>query len=251
MFIRTSILIALFLIVTCPAQSAGIRVVTEDWSPYNYTEDGEIKGMATEVVRAVLDRAGLDYTIETLPWARAYKLAQTEPDVLIYSILKLPNRAPLFKWIQLRGLSIDMYLFRPKYRNDINLGCLEEAKAYKVGVTRETSTHHFLLAKGFKAGVNLFPVNCEQFNALKSQPHTKRIDLTTGNSISLARELKVAGLPPDYWVRQVLLFKKDLYMAFSLSTSDATVERVRTAFEEVRAQGTLDAVVNRYCHMFE
>lgn len=236
---------------TCPAQGAGIRVVTEEWSPYNYSEDGEVKGMVTEIVRAVLDRAGLDYTIEALPWARAYELAQTEPDVLIYSIFKLPNRTPLFKWIQLNGLSFDMYLFRPKFRDDINLHSLEEAKAYKVGVTRETSTHHFLLGKGFKDGVNLFPVNCEQFNTLKSQPQARRIDLTTGDSLSLARELKMANLPPDYWVKQVLLFKKDLYMAFGLNTSDATVERVRSAFAEVRAQGMLDTVQDKYCRMSE
>eukprot|EP00828_Plagiopyla_frontata_P029713 TRINITY_DN38511_c0_g1_i1.p4 TRINITY_DN38511_c0_g1~~TRINITY_DN38511_c0_g1_i1.p4 ORF type:complete len:132 (-),score=43.09 TRINITY_DN38511_c0_g1_i1:62-457(-) len=110
---RTLLLLLILAAQTCPAQSADLRVVTEDWPPYNYSEHGKVTGVVTEVVLAALDRSDLDYTVEVLPWARAYKLARTEPNVMIYSILKLDSRAPLFKWLKLGNLSIEMYLFRP------------------------------------------------------------------------------------------------------------------------------------------
>ena len=243
--------LALVAALACPAQGTDLRVVTEQWPPYNYSEGNKVTGVVSEVVMAALDRSGLEYTVEVLPWARAYRLAQTEPNVLIYTILKLESRAPMFKWIKLEGLSIEMYLFRPEYRDDIQLRTLDEAKAYNVGVTRDTSTHHYLLSRGFREGKNLFPVNCEQFNTLKSQPETRRVDLTTGDRLSVACNLKEAGLPPNYWNPQLLLFKEDLYMAFSPVTPDAVVERVRRGFEEVRADGTLDRVTDKYNRMFK
>ena len=178
-------------------------------------------------------------------------MAHTEKKVLIYSIFKLPSRADKFKWIEIDGLSVNMYLFKSKYRNDINLTSLDDARKYKIGVTRETSTHHFLASRGFIEGVNLFPVNSEEQNALKSRPQTTRIDLTTGDKLSLARWLKVSDLPSDYWVEQLLLFQEDFYMAFGLETSDTVVEKVRKAFREICDEGQLESIVEKYYKMFE
>jgi len=250
--IRKFFLTAVFILaMAVNAQGADIKVVTEEWPPYTCSRNGDIRGVVTEIIRATLDRGGMNYTIGAYPWARAYEMAQTEKNVLIYSIFKLPSRADKFKWIKIDGLSMNMSLFKPKYRRDINLTSLDAARKFKIGVTRETSTHHFLLSRGFIEGINLFPVNSEKQNALKSQPHTGRIDLTTGDKLSLACWLKLSGLPSDYWVEQVPLFQEHLYMAFSLSTSDEVVESVHKAFREIKDEGQLDVIVEKYYKMFE
>lgn len=247
------LLLAVLLVLfhATAALSESIKVVTEEWPPYNQKTCGKIGGVVTEVVRATLDRAGFEYTIDIYPWARAYDMARTQRNVLVYSIFKLPSREPHFKWIKVEGLSIDMYLFSPKHRTDITITTLEEARKYRVGVTRETSTHHFLLSQGFKDGVNLFPVNCEQQNELKSSQNVGRIDLTTGDKLSLAHWLKRSGHPSDYWVPRVPIFTEDFYMAFGNQTPDAVVGRVRKAFLEIREEGKLDAIVDKYWRMFE
>lgn len=248
---RRVFLIILFLLAyPVAATGAEIKVVTEAWPPYSYKEDGKTMGVVTEIVEETLKRSGLEYSIEVYPWARAYDMAQNNENVLIYSIFKLPNRVDLFKWIKIEGLSINMYLFSPKHRDDISLCSLEDAKRYRIGVTRETSTHHYLNSKGFEEGVNLFPVNCEEQNALKSAPQSKRIDLTTGDRLSLAHWLSVAGLPSDYWVARLPLFHEDFYMAFGKKTSDEMVEKVRRAFQEVREEGLLNDIVAKYYLMF-
>jgi polar amino acid transport system substrate-binding protein len=242
------------MILTLPVISANaeeIKVVTEEWPPYNYTENGEITGVVTEIVKATLDKAGIKTTIQVYPWARAYMMAAEEKDILIYTIFRLPERESLFHWIKLDGISTEMYLFSPKSRPDIVITSLEDAKKYKIGVTRETSTHVFLLSKGFEEGVNLFPVKSEVQNALKADPKFKRIDLTTGDRLSLAMWLKKSDLPSDYWKQQAFLFKEDFYMAFGKKTSDETVERVRKAFEKVKAEGMVDAVIEKYMEMYK
>lgn len=244
-------LLALSLILLCAPHGlcASLRVVTEEWPPYNYTQDGAATGLMTEVVRATLDRAGIDYTIEVLPWARAYALATHAPNVLIYTIVKLPEREQLFRWVRLDGLNIEIYLLRPKYRTDIKLKSLEEAKAYRVGLTLNSAPHQFLLRQGFVEGVNLFPVNSEILNVHKSEQLHRRIDLATGDPLFEAFLLRQAGLPADYWVRLLPLFNTDTYMALSLGTPEEVMERVRTAFRRVCEDGVLDAVVAKYRRM--
>ncbi|OQY59082.1 MAG: hypothetical protein B6245_08585 [Desulfobacteraceae bacterium 4572_88] len=208
-------------------------------------------GVTTDIVKAVLDRAGIDAKIRVYPWARAYSIASENENTLIYTILRLPEREKLFKWIKLEGLSINMYLYRHKSRSDIAVKSLEDVKKYRVGVTRQTSTHVFLLSQGFKEGVNLLPVNSEMQNALMADPTLKRIDFTTGDKLSLAMWLKKAGLPPDYWKEEVFLFKEDFYMAFGKKTPDALVERMKTAFGQIREEGKFDAIIEAYTKKFQ
>ncbi|NDV18809.1 transporter substrate-binding domain-containing protein [Pseudodesulfovibrio sp. JC047] len=243
--------VVLVLFQPVSALSERLHVVTEEWPPYTQSCDGKTSGVVTEIVRATLDRAGLAYSLDVYPWARAYDMARTQKNVLIYPIFKMPKRAEHFKWIKIQGLSVEMYLFSPKYRTDITLTSLDEARKYRIGVTRETSTHHFLLSRGFREGVNLFPVNCEQQNELKSSPDVARIDLTTGDALSLAYWLKHSGRPVDYWVPRVPLFQEDFYMAFGQQTSDAVVEIVERAFTDIYDEGRLDTIVEAYWRLFE
>jgi polar amino acid transport system substrate-binding protein len=37
--------------------------------------------------------------MEVYPWVRAYKMAQTTPNVMLFSILLNPQRENLFKWV--------------------------------------------------------------------------------------------------------------------------------------------------------
>ncbi|MEF2229589.1 MAG: transporter substrate-binding domain-containing protein [Pseudodesulfovibrio sp.] len=243
-----SILFTLIVVLslTLSASAESLRVVTEEWPPYNHTVHGIVGGLATEAVRAVLERAGLDYTIESLPWARAYSLAQHEPWVMVYSILRVQDREPLFQWVVLEGMDVGMHLFRPKSRREIRIKTLDDAKAYRVGVTRQSSPHHFLLSRGFVENANLFPVNNARLNLLKSKSHHKRIDLIASDPSSLELRSRQEGLPSDYWVRLIPLFHDDLCMAFSLKTPEALVERVRRAYAQVRAEGGLDAILARF-----
>lgn len=239
----------IFIILSLSVSSVNaqkITVVTEDWPPYNYKENGEITGVSTEVVKATLEKTDLKWEIRMYPWVRAYKMASEDENTMIYTIFRLPEREKFFKWIKLDGLSTKMYLFSPKSRSDISVKTLEDAKKYRTGVTRKSSTHDFLLSKGFEEGVNLFPVKSEVQNALKADPSIKRIDLTTGDKLSLAMWVKEAGLPSDFWKEEVFLFKQDFYMAFGQKTSDNLVRKVSEAFKQIKADGTFDAIMEKY-----
>ena len=49
------------------AADGPVRIVTEEFPPYNYTEGGKITGLGTEVVEAVLQQLGLHGQFQSLP----------------------------------------------------------------------------------------------------------------------------------------------------------------------------------------
>ena len=69
-----------------------VKIVTEDLRPYNYLENGKLKGVGTEVVEAVLKELNLPLEIQVYPWARAFAIATNEPGTLIYTIGRSEER---------------------------------------------------------------------------------------------------------------------------------------------------------------
>jgi polar amino acid transport system substrate-binding protein len=93
---RHALLGILLVAGTGAARAETLKVLTEEFPPYNYTENGRITGFSTAVVQAVLKEAQLQGDFQSLPWARAYETAQTSDSVLIYSIARNPQREKLF-----------------------------------------------------------------------------------------------------------------------------------------------------------
>lgn len=241
-------LFCLLVLSTCWAAHGNAQPIiglTEEWPPYNYTHNGTVKGLATDIVQATLEKAQLETNIRAYPWARAYDMALEQENVLIYSILRSPQREVLFKWIG-PIFNKNIYLVKLKDRTDIVLRSLEDAKQYRIGVMDKDSSYQHLLSLGFEEGVHLDTAPSEPLNVKKL--FSDRIDLLVQNDISLAIRLKELGLPPDRVAIALPLYAKDqaFYMAFSKTTPDELVDRVRKAFEQIRADGTIDAILKKH-----
>ncbi len=142
------ILILSFILGISIVQAETITIATENLPPFQINENDSIKGVRTEVVRAIADETDMKYKIAIYPWARAYDMPLKKKNVLIYSLIRSPERESLFKWIGKIG-EVKGRLFKLKSRKDINLKNLDDAKNYKIGVVRDDYTHQFLKSKGF------------------------------------------------------------------------------------------------------
>jgi polar amino acid transport system substrate-binding protein len=214
-----------------------IRVVTESWRPYNYEENGIAKGPSSELVRKVLDKAGIQYKIRVYPWARAYKIALEEKNVLIYTIARTPERESLFKWVRPIAEPDNTYLYKLSNRKDIIINTLDDAKKYQIGIIKESMYHQFLIKKGFTDNLQIVPQQQQNYKKLL----INRIDLLAQGERNLQEELKKkhykdANIQIE---KAFMLFQYPYYMAFSKSTSDEVVEKVRTAFDQLEKEGAL------------
>ncbi|EOD80921.1 ABC-type amino acid transporter [Grimontia indica] len=134
-----------------------LRVVSETLPPFQVIdEEGQFGGRAVDMVQAILDEAGFDSPIDVMPWARAYKTAQKEKNVAIFSMAFSEKRKDLFHWVgQLYALERSS-LIGLKSRSELQGDSLDHAKNFRVCSELETYSYQYLVNKGFKPDENLF-----------------------------------------------------------------------------------------------
>lgn len=228
-------LLAFAIFIFASASYAGsdepLVVVTEHWPPYNYLDGTELTGAATTIVKDTLARASIPATMQLLPWARAYAQAKSTPNVLIYSIVRTPQREAEFHWIGPVAHDIAVGIHCLASRNDIQVHSVQDALKYKFGAIRGGSIHTLLLAQGFTEGVNLeLSVTTE---GLLQKLFAGRIDLVGGSMDAQGLILREYGYNPEDLRELVPLGVMTPYLACSLGTPDATVQTLRKAMQSI------------------
>ena len=86
-----ALLLAVLIPVIAHADRPTMTVVTSIYPPYQYLDNGEVKGTHTETLRQVLTRMGYDPVFRLVPWARAEASARAGTADLIYSLTYSPS----------------------------------------------------------------------------------------------------------------------------------------------------------------
>ncbi|MCP4022580.1 MAG: transporter substrate-binding domain-containing protein [Desulfobacteraceae bacterium] len=236
-------MVAVIIMSVFPVYSQSITIVTEQYPPYNYKENGEIKGVSTEVICAVLKEAKIEAKFKLYPWARAYSMAKKEENVLIYSISRTPNREKLFKWVGVIA-PIDFYIFALKERPDIQVHLLEDAKRYKIGAVREDALEQFLTGKGF---TKIYKTYSNE--AVMKWVFLKRVELWPISEFTAYYYLKKNGHSPSE-IKKVFHLKGfssgHQYVAFGNATSDSLVNLLKSSLKKVKDKGDYQDIINKY-----
>lgn len=232
-------LMAVGALTAATGMAQELTVVTEDWRPYNYREGDEIKGVSTEIVKKVLAQSGIKNTISVLPWARAYDMAQKDPNTMIYTIIRIPQREKLFKWVRPLGNGGTTSLYRLKDKESVNPKTVEEARAFSIVANNDSMDHTWLKDNGFTKLQT--PAKVEL--SLRMFFSGERVDLIAFDDSVIDEEFKKFGFDKSKVVKVLPLFKTPPYMAVSLSTSDELLARLQKAYDELLA-GKKIALVN-------
>ena len=228
----------IFLILSCNSLFAEkLTLYTEEFPPFNFTQNEKSIGISTQVVEAVMKKAGFEYTIISLPWARAFKISQSKPNSFIFSISRRPKRENLFKWVGVIAPSTHS-VFALKNRTEIKIDKIEDMKKYEIGTSIKDSREEYLISKGFilssfqrVAGDTAYLQN---YKKLKR----KRIDLWPAPDAVMDYIVKKEGDQPNKVLKKVFILSEistnGFYMAASLSTKDIVVDKIRMTLEEFK-----------------
>ncbi len=212
-------------LVPATAQAADIRLVTEEYPPFNMTYHGEITGMATDLLKAAFDKAGVTYTLELLPWARAYNTALTTASACVYSTTETPERMDKFLWV---GPLVDNDWVLLARADSPAITSLEDARPYKIGGYHGDAVAEYLIAEGFRVDT----ASQDAFNAPKLA--NGRIDFwATGSQLGpyLADQQGLEGLAPVVTIKETVMS-----LACNKGTDPAIIDRLQTALDAVRAE---------------
>ena len=236
--LKTSLLgaVSLCLSLACGGATAqAVRAVTEA-SQYSHLDNGKPAGPANEIVETTLKRAGFtDTSIGLYPWARAYDMALQEPNVLIYLIARTPAREAQFKWVG-EFVHVEYHLYKLRDQKDIVVRTLQDAKNYTIGVMRDDVRHQYLQAQGFTRLV-VSAQNSESFRKLLNR-QVQLVPLSEHDAVRFCEDAHVDfGLLERSYTLDGL--SVGLYMAYSRSTADEVVLRTRSAYDKLKAEGTV------------
>ena len=170
------------------------------------------------------------------PWARIYKMAMDNPNHGVFTIARLRERGPLFKWVG--PLGTDDWVLLANADSNIRLDNLQQAGAYRIGAYKDDAISQHLQAEGIPFSTSLR----DQENLSKLQKG--QIDLWATGDLSgryLAKQEGVSGL------KTVLRFNStDLYLALNPQTPDEVVNKLQQALQEMQAEGALARIVAKY-----
>ena len=80
--------------------NSNLTVVTECNQPCKTRKSDTLPdSLPTQIALSLLEITKDNPEIKVLPWARAYNIALTKKNTLLYSISRTPTREPLFNWI--------------------------------------------------------------------------------------------------------------------------------------------------------
>lgn len=224
----------------CQAASAlplRLYLMTELSPPTSMLEGNEVIGSGTEKVAEIMARTGTPYSMDLLPWKRAYLALQQRPDACLFSTTRTPEREALFHWVGPTDEGDWVLLGRAG--RDYHLRSLEDARKLRIGTASGDARDTYLRERGFLVD----PAPNDVLNADKLL--ADRIDLWAG---SLKRGNAV--LRRVDWADKivpVLVFNKiRVYLACNRKVPADLVARMNTAVEAMQRDGTMRRIDLKY-----
>jgi len=218
----------------------GLRILTADNPPLNFSRDGEITGLATEVVRELIERTGTRGAIEMTSWPEGYRALSGDANVALFSTVMTAERKELFQWVgPLVTLDTNLYALKG---SGIEIANLDQArKAGTIATVTKYYSEQMLAEENF-TDTESCP---DRATSLRRLLHGE-VPLVVASNTEMPAALEHMGAPQDA-VKNVFTLSTDLvFIAFSKGTSPALVTRWQQALDAMKRDGTFASIYARW-----
>lgn len=223
------------------APQESLFIVAEHAPPASMKEGNAVTGRETEKIRDMLGRAAVPYKIDVLPWKRAFTMAQQQKNTCVYSTSRTPEREKQFKWIGPTDEAEWVFVGRADHK--FQLRTLDDARSLRIGTYNGDARDEFLRARGF----NVEPAPNDASNPKKLL--LNRIDLwAVGLRAGASIPVEYTGDKGDI-VPLLTFHRVKVYLACNPSVSDGLVERMNSALDAMRRDGTFAKLERKYADL--
>lgn len=221
-----------------------LRYFTEQYPPYNYEADGELRGIMIDVWEELWDRMGADLDrddITLAPWARGYHEVQTWPGTALAAMTYTESRAEYLAFV---GPVVDVrfVLLAPKSAG-IELNGLQELTDHAVGTVRDDIGEQLLVQRGFDADIFERLEDPAQAAAMLE---AGRIDMFAYQEDVAMFEMEAEGLDVAEYEAVHVLDTGNLQLSFHVDTPQRLLDEFQAHLDDMRDDGTLDAIIDRH-----
>jgi len=245
MIIKKYFIILVYLIFSSLSNASELRILTNVEPPTNYySKEGIFTGITTDVVLEIKKQLNLNTNIEVVPWARAYKIAKRESNIVIFTAGKTQDRIDLgFHFIG--PIITREHILWSKRGNHFNIKNLEDIKnkKLKIGAMRGDWRSKFFKDRGFDV----------QDVARHEQNIKKliygRFDLWATSDIEAPSIAYNAGFTSDMIEKAYVFRKSGSYIMLSKNSSKQTIKEWRDAYKKIQETDFFDKMAKKWSHI--
>ncbi len=220
-----------------------LSFITEEYPPYNYLQEGQLKGLSIDVLEAIFASSGTALqrdTIHYLPWARGYDTALSEPGTVLFSTTRTEQREALFDWVG--PIAKDRVTLIARRDSGIQLTDIAslQTSPYRIAVIREDIGAQRLAEASIDAG-RLLPAltNLSALNMLERG----RVDLWAYSENVAFWLMEQHGLDTREFESVLTLSESELYFAFNKQSDAQLVGHMQQTLDDLRRNGRLTAIL--------
>lgn len=221
------------------AGSAELTAYAEESPPYHYLKNGEVTGIATDVLRAACARAKISCDIQIVPWARAYALTTTTPNTLIFSIVRRADREKNFIWLSPIATET-MWVYGR--RDSPVISSLSQLKTKRIGVINGSSAIMELRNAGIRDAI-IDVANSTEGNLRKLEAHHLDYIVSTDTRVDAAKAKFDMRLS---LVKATKLSEVTSYYAISPGSDPKLVAAIKSALAEIGSSAARDKITLKY-----
>ncbi|MBN1455801.1 MAG: transporter substrate-binding domain-containing protein [Methanomicrobia archaeon] len=211
-----------------------LTYLTEQYPPFNYEKDGQLQGIAVELLEEVTAAMGEVITkdeIRLMPWTDSYQTTLNQPNTVLFSTARLPEREASFKWVGpiYTGQKV---LFARRDR-EISINHPDDLAGYKIGVITDDAAISQLLALGVTSDqlvADLDPA------VIITKLEQGELDLWCYGEDAGNYFIKELTGRYGYFKVVYTLQDYELYYAFNKETPDTVIESFQEALDRVKAR---------------
>lgn len=227
------------------SSASELKLLTENYPPYNMEIKGELKGLAIDVLDSMLENMGnqeIKNNIKIGAWSRVYSYAKNKKNHMVFSTTRTDEREKLFKWV---GPIVKSKIGIITLKNsNIKITNISDLNKYTIGAVKKDIGQSLLI----KAGVD----NIKSSGGA-SAVKTLYKKLTKGKIDMFAYETVVSkyigtknGYSTDDFKVAYVLKEADLYFAFNIDTSDEIITKWQKSLDTIKEAGTLAKIIKKY-----
>ena len=242
-FILLAILAVIF--IACKKNDSQVLVLTEVSPPYNYIYQDSALGFSSEIVRRLLQTAGIDADIKFMDWSRTFHTAVNRPNTLIFSIARTKEREELFTWIG-RLSTDEAAVFARSNNLTRKPTTFAQLSDYSFRVIKDTYFYDYLKDTGFEIGndnISLTPQD------LINELVLGKTDLIIEGRNTINFTIRSMGYYLSEF-EEVLRFpeeeKKELYIAANPNSDPELIDKMVKAYNQLKNSGAIDNIISKY-----
>jgi ABC-type amino acid transport substrate-binding protein len=241
------LLLSLFVLAGCVCATqknikgvSEIQMLTEEYPPVTFMKEGKVTGFVTDIVREIIARQGIPDHIQLISWDKAYNVALSNPNVVLFSAERTEKRENLFQWVGPIGKN--SAIFYAKKGSGIKINSLEEAKKITaIATTTNWFTEEYLKDKGFTNLVSS-PLPLTGVKQLMNG----EVQISVFTDITIPEIIKNAGYRMDDLEPVFTVSNTYFYIAVSRGTPVEMVKKWQSVLDGLKADGSFEKIYRSY-----